>query len=220
VSSNPAAVRLDPFALAPLSGHSDSAGELYDRIVSSADRMFFIRYLPEGTLRPRWYLVAVNLESSLLEPASSACRSSGTYCVDFYCRHPDDRALSDACARWWREWHRYSTDPADGTILFGDQVLIRPGQSPNPDKYVSWSDCVPLLDPAVALLGPFDLVASVPFAPSPPRRSSPSRQWVPPVLWQQLCSICAAQGILLPSVSAQPVIRSHWTKTKKRKRRS
>jgi hypothetical protein len=213
-------MRPDPFALAPLGSHSDSASALYDRIVSSADRMFFIQYLPEGTLRPRWYLVAVNLESSLLEPASSACCSSGTYCVDFYCRHPDDRALSDACARWWREWHRYSTDPADGTILFGDQVLIRPGQSPNPDQYVSWSDCVPLLDPTVALLGPFDLVASVPFASAPPRRSSPSRQWVPPFLWQQLCAICAAQGILLPSVSAQPVIRSRWTKTKKQKRRS
>jgi hypothetical protein len=193
---------------------------LYNRISASRNRMFFISYLPEGTLRPRWYLVAVNLDSSLLEPASSACRTSGTYTVDFYCRHPDDRSLSDACARWWREWHCYSTDPADGTVLFGAQVLLRPGHNPDPATYISWSDCVPLLDPAVALLGPFDLVASAPFASSTARRSLPSRQWVPLALWQQLCTLCAAQGILMPSVSAQPVLRSRWTKTKKRKRHS
>jgi hypothetical protein len=76
------------------------------------------------------------------------------------------------------------------------------------------------LDPAVALLGPFDLVASNPFVSLPPRRSLPSRQWVPLALWQQLCSLCAAQGILLPSVSAQPILRSRWTKVKKRKHRA
>jgi hypothetical protein len=220
VSCDPAAIAPDPFALVPPCSPSASASGLYDRIAASTDRMFFISYLPAGTLRPRWYLVAVNLASSLLEPVSSTCRTSGTYTVDFYCRHPDDRSLSDACARWWREWHRYSTDLADGAVLFGDQVLLRPGHSPDPAKYISWSDCVPLLDPAVALLGPFDLVASAPFASPTVRRPLSSRQWVPLALWQQLCALCAAQGILLPSVSAQPVLRSRWTKTKKRKRRS
>jgi hypothetical protein len=206
----------DPFASPPISVVPPSAAQLYDRIVASTDRMFFIQYLPEGTLRPRWYLVAVNLDCSQHQPASATCRHSGIYAVDFYCRHPDDRTSSDACARWWREWHRYSLDPNDATIIFGDQVLFRPNQNPSADTYITWSDVVPLADPSVALLGPFDLASSTPFSSDVCRRSS--RQWVPLAIWQQLCCLCSSRGILLPSVSAQPVVRSRWTKAKKRKR--
>ena len=207
----------DPFASPPVSVPPHSASLLYSSILASTDRMFFISYLPEGTLRPRWYLVAANLESSLADPASADCRTSGNFCVDFYCRHPDDRSSSDTCARWWREWHRYSTDPTDGTLIFGDQVLFRPGHKPPSDRYISWSDVVPLLNPLVALVGPFNLATSSPFS-SLIRPSA--RQWVPLSMWQQLCSLCASRGILLPSVSPQPVLRSRWTKTKKRKRLS
>ena len=72
---------------------------------------------------------------------------------------------------------------------------------------------VPLADKSVSLLGPFDLVASAPYGSAVTTRQS-TRQWVPTALWQQLCSICASRGILLPSISAQPVIRSRWTKKK------
>jgi hypothetical protein len=179
--------------------------------------MFFISYLPEGTLWPRWYLVAVNLESSLADPASADCRTSRNLCVDFYCRHPDDRSSSDACARWWREWHRYSTDLTDGTLIFGDQVLFRPGHKPPSDRYISWSDVVPLLNPSIALVGPFNLATSSPFS----SLIQPlAHQWVPLSIWQQLCSLYASQGILLPSISPQLILRSRCTKTKKRKRPS
>jgi hypothetical protein len=180
--------------------------------------MFFIQYLPEGTLRPRWYLVSVNLKCSLDTSVSADCCNSGNYAVDFYCRHPDDQSYSDACARWWHEWHRYSTDLTNGTIIFGDQVLFRPNHNPSTNSYITWSDIVPLANPSVALIGPFNLTFSAPFSNDTSQRST--RQWVPLVIWQQLCSICATQGILLPSVSAQPVVRSRWTKTKKRKRLS
>ena len=76
---------------------------------------------------------------------------------------------------------------------------------------------IPLADKSVSLLGPFDLVASAPYGSAVTTRQS-TRQWVPTALWHELCSICASRGILLPSISAQPVIRSRWTKTKKRKR--
>jgi hypothetical protein len=178
--------------------------------------MFFIRYLPAGTLCPHWYLVSFNLERSLADPSTADCRSSGTFSVDFFCRHPDDRSSSDASARWWREWHCYSTDPTDGTILFGDQVLFRLNHTPDPAFYTSWSDVVPLADSLVTLLGPFDLLPSAPHSPPSARRSS--RQWAPLSLWQHLCSICAGLGILPPSVSAHPILWSRWTKTKKRKR--
>jgi hypothetical protein len=95
--------------------------------------MFFIQYLPSGTLRPHWYLVSVvDLERSLPNPSTADCRSSGSFYVDFFCCHPDDRSSSDACARWWRG-HRYSTDSSDGTIIFGDQLLFRPNHTPNPN---------------------------------------------------------------------------------------
>jgi hypothetical protein len=207
----------DPFASSPTTAVPSSTEQLYESIVESTDRMFFIRYLPEGTLRPRWYLVAVDLDCSLRDPNSSNCRTTGQFYVHFFCRHPTDRSSSDACARWWPEWHRYTRDPADDTLLYGDQVLFRPNQTPDPDKYIAWSDVVPLADPSVSLLGPFDLVASAPYGSAVTTRQS-TRQWVPTALWHELCSICASRGILLPSISAQPVIRSRWTKTKKRKR--
>jgi hypothetical protein len=119
--------------------------------------------------------------------------------------HPDDRSSSDACARWRRDWHRYSIDPTNGTLIFGDQVLFWPGHKPPSDRYISWSDVVPLLNPLIALVGPFDLATSSPFSSS--IRPS-ARQWVPLSIWQQLCSLCASQGILLPSISPQPVLRS------------
>jgi hypothetical protein len=121
------AVNPDPFASSPTSIPPTSASHLYDSIVASTDHMFFISYCPEGTLHPRCYLVAVDLDSSLHNPTSANCRNSGTFHVDFYCRHPNNCSSSDACARWWRKWHWFFTDPADGTILFGDQVSsIRP----------------------------------------------------------------------------------------------
>jgi hypothetical protein len=217
VSLAPDSDNLDPFATSCGSAPDRSPSQLYDAIVASTDRMFFIQYLPEGILRPRWYLVAVNLDSSLLDPASATCHTSGTYVVDFFCRHPADRSSSDASARWWREWHRYSTHPTDGSIIFGDQVLFRPNHRPSTDQYTTWSDIVPLANSSVALIGLFDLVSLAPFSFEgiTPRAS---RQWVPFIFWQQLCSLCACHGILLPSISAQPVVRSKWTKTKKRKR--
>jgi hypothetical protein len=206
----------DPFAICsfPTAVQPTSGPELVQSIRASKDRMFFIQYLPEGTLRPRWYLVSVN---SVIDehPDPADCRNTGTFQVDFFCRHPDDKSKSDAYARWWREWHRYSTDPIDGTVLFGDQVLFRPGHTPPPDKYIAWADFVPLLDPTVALVGPFDLV---PFAPDTTTNRPSARQWVPLPIWHTLCSLCASKGILPPSISSQPILRSRWTKTKKRKR--
>jgi hypothetical protein len=142
--------------------------------------MFFISYLPEGTLWPCWYLVAVNLESSLADSAFADCRTSGNFCVDFYCRHPNDHSSSDACARWWRKWHRYSTNLMDGTLIFRDQVLFQPGHKPPSDRYISWSAVVPLLNPFIALVDPFDLATSSPFSSS--IRPS-ARQWVPLSIW-------------------------------------
>jgi hypothetical protein len=94
---------------------------------------------------------------------------------------------------------------------------LLPWIQPDPDLYISWSNVVPLADPSVALLGPFNLVnTSAPFSSTSTRRSS--CQWVPLSLWHDICSICASLSIFPPSVSAQPVIRSRWTKSKKRKR--
>ena len=184
---------------------------LYESVINSEDRMFFVSYRPEGTLRPRWYLVSVDLECSLRNPTSADCQSSGLYYVHFYCRHPSDRTSSDACARWWPEWHRYTTDPANDSIIFGDQVLFRPDHTPDATRYIAWSDVVPLSDPSVALLGPFDLSPTAPFATGNRRAA---RQWVPLDIWQLLCSRCAALGICSPSVSPTPVLRSRWTKSK------
>lgn len=74
-----------------------------------SDMLFFVQYTPEGTLRPRWYLVQVDMESTL-EVNPGYATNNVCWCV-FLARHPDDHKKSDELCRWWPDWYRYRRCP-------------------------------------------------------------------------------------------------------------
>jgi hypothetical protein len=180
---------------------------LHAAILLSVDRLFFISYCPAGTLRPRWYLVQIDLPQSL--EASPDCISDGRYYCHFFGCHPDDASLPDPASRWWLLWHRF-TRSSDGTIDFGTRTLFNPATTPDPATYIAWADVLPLLDPTVCLFGPFLFTEP---SLNPPGRTSSFRQMISFDLWASLISLCISRGILPPVLSSPPTTRSRWTRS-------
>ena len=65
-------------------------------IITSSNKLFFIKYTPSGTIRPRWYLVQIDRVSTAeLNPA---WKETGRYFCVFLTRHPTDKDKSDEFA--------------------------------------------------------------------------------------------------------------------------
>jgi hypothetical protein len=146
-----------------------TATTLLAAITASTDRLFFISYRAAGTLRPRWFLVQVDLASSLVDPHTSTHPVTGIYYCHFFSQHPDDVSSTDPTSRFWALWHRFTTSN-DGIIDYHERVLFTPSTTPDPTSYIAWADAIPLLDPTVTLLGPFSFLD--PSANPPGRTSS------------------------------------------------
>jgi hypothetical protein len=186
---------------------------LHTAISESGDRLFFVSVTSNGTLRDRWYLVAVDLPQTAA--AVDICgdpATTGLYYVHFYTRHPSDVSETDLSARWWPEWHEYTRD-ADGIVDYGDRFLVYPTRTPRADRYIAWADTVNLCDPATRLLGPFDFLDP---SLNPPGRSVSFRQYVPAPLWADLAELCLSRGILPPDLA--PPLPSATIVSKKRRR--
>ena len=120
--------------------------------LTDSDYLFFIRYLPENTLKACWFLVQINhAETALLNMNSK--RTDG-YHVTFISRYPKDRYLCDNMGRWWLLWHKYQNDK-NNVPIYGARMLFGKERKPNPDKYVLWIDSVRLTDFFYYLYGPF-----------------------------------------------------------------
>ena len=178
---------------------------LLDAIHFSEDRLFFVSYCPDGTLRPRWYLVQVDLVQSLA--ASPACTTNGRYYCHFLGCHPDDASLPDPDRRWWLLWHRF-THSHDNVIEYGTHTLFNPITTPDPAAYIAWADVLPLLDPTVCLLGPLSFTDP---PSNPPGRTSSFHQMLSFDIWASLLTLCISRGILPPVLANPPSTRSRWT---------
>jgi hypothetical protein len=205
-----AAVPVYPSTDPPIPSIPITNASLHAALSLSPDKLFFVSYRPSGTLRPRWYLIQVDLPQSLL--ASADCVADGRYYCHFLGRHPDDNSLPDPPSRWWLLWHRFTSLP-DDSIEFGPRVLFKPTTTPDPASYIAWADVLPLLDPSVCLLGPFSFTEP---ASNPPGRTSSYRQMLPFRLWASLTNICISRGILPPILSSPPTTRSRWTRSSPR----
>jgi hypothetical protein len=191
----------------PVPGISDTGPALHESIDASTDRLFFISFTPTGTMRPRWFLVQVDLAQTLLDPSSLDYLSSGRYYCHFFGKHPDDVAQPDPSSRFWPLWHRFQT-AADGVIEFGTRVLFQPPVIPDRDRYIAWADIIPLLGACINLFGPFNFEEPITARCS---RTRSSRQILPFCRWASLAAVCAARGILPPVIASTPAIRSRWT---------
>ena len=182
---------------------------LHSSIVKSADKLFFVQYTPERTLRPRWYLVSVDIESTL-EVCSSFASDSTYWCV-FQARHPNDSQCSDEYARWWPEWHKYHTDTTTGVMVYDERILFPPHRNPNKDKYVEWATALTLAGTeSCSIVGPFNF--------QPCNEFNRMRRKVSRFHWDQLKTTCDEFGILPPTLGPSlSHIPSRPRKTKKRK---
>jgi hypothetical protein len=170
-------------------------------ISTSLDKLFFICYLLPGTLRPRWYLVQVDMDCTARDPLLQRFLTTGQYYVHFQRRHVNDTACSDLTSRWWPIWHEYTTG-TDDIIDYGKSVNIRPHITPDHSKYIAWCDVVPLTSPLCFLLGPINFL--------------PGSRHIHHDSWAQLFQCCAIRGIIPPTLSLQPVIRSKWSRQQPR----
>ena len=66
--------------------------------LTTIDCLFIIQYVPEDTIKPRWFLVQVNHpETKILKMGSLRI---GDYHVTFLSRHPADKHLCDDTVCW------------------------------------------------------------------------------------------------------------------------
>ena len=163
--------------------------------------LFFIQYLPDDTIKPRWFLVQVNhIETKILKMDPS---KTGDYHVTFLSRHPDDNHLCDDAARWWPEWHEYSMND-ENIPVYGSRMLFKPNRKPDLKKYMLWSDSVHLNDSSCFIHGPFNFDSRSDVVSA--------KQFVALCHWEYLLTSCITLGIVPPTIST-------LTATKPRKRR-
>ena len=103
-------------------------------------KIFFIQYTPENTFKRRWYLIQIDIPSTI-EINPDYLQNRNLWCI-FLAKHPSDCNKSDEFSRWWPDWYRYSTCTKTNTIIFGDRFLIRPNSNPPSDKYIQWATLI------------------------------------------------------------------------------
>ena len=131
----------------------DSA-DLHESILRSKDKLLFIKYTPAGILLHCWFLIQLDLESSVSLHSDYAIRSL-YYCI-FLAKYPNDKRLSDEFRRCWPDLYKYSRDSVSNDLVFGDIILFRLNVIPDITKYIQWAAEI-ILRPAFNILfGLFD----------------------------------------------------------------
>ena len=193
--------------------HSDSTDFTSIEAPTDLDnKLFFIQYTPEDTLRRRWYLVQIDMESTAT--ANPDYATNGKYWCIFHYSHPNDKDKSDEFSRWWPEWYRYTRCSTTDAIIYEYRILIRPSVTPCSKKFIQWAALIPLYGTkSTVLVGPFDF-ASITM-------SNRVRQRVSREYWDQLSQICNNIGILPPTVGVlQNSYQQSNQSTKKKRKRS
>ncbi len=168
--------------------HNDS---LSTSLSQSKDKVFFIKYLPEGMMRPKWYLIQVDLESTKeLNPEYES--NNKLWCI-FCAKHPDDKYKSDEYARWWPDWYKYTKNATTGDIIYGQRVLIRPTVTPSSATHIQWADLIELNSDTI-ILGPFNFQSVT--------NVNRARNTVEKSLWIRLRDICNDLNLLPPTLGA------------------
>ena len=145
------------------------------------------------------------MECTQADGLSQDYANTGHYYVHFLYKHLADRKLSDLNARWWPEWHHYTTAD-DGILNWGNLVPFRPHVTPDPMHYIAWAAIVDLSHQETVLAGPFNFTL---------RDQDTTRHHVAASHWETLQELCSYRGIVPPTLSIQPVIRSPWSTCKR-----
>ena len=69
--------------------------------LATTDCLFFIQYIPEDTIKSRWFFVQVNCHGTKIFRMDLL--RTGDYYITLLSRHPADRHLYDDVVRWWHK---------------------------------------------------------------------------------------------------------------------
>ena len=139
--------------------HSNTGCTHADEMTSNS-KLFFFKYTTDITLQERWYLIQVDLDATM--DINVENNTIDLYHCVFLAQHPNDMSKSEEISRFWPEWHKHSLCPKTANIIYGDCILLRPSHNPNMNKYIQWSDNIPLLGNSKnskLIIGPFDFEA-------------------------------------------------------------
>ena len=205
ITESPPAI---PSQISPAPSHPSSLQSLHERILTSNDKLFFIKFTPANTLRSRWYLIQVDIASTE-EQQLNPTHTNKYWCI-FHAKHPSDNKKSDETGRWWPLWHKYTFDEPTNMIIYGDRILFRPNMTPNADKYIQWAEDINLHD--VTLFGPFDF--------DPINATNRTRNIVSLKHWRKLKELCIDHHLIPPTFGAKSShIPSKKTQTKHKKQK-
>ena len=93
---------------------------LDDRIKQSKDKIFFVSYIPEGTLRARWYLIQVEL--NLTFKTNPAHKFNHKYYCISNAKHDSNKKKSNEYSRWWPGWWTYTIDPSSNIHICQQRI--------------------------------------------------------------------------------------------------
>ena len=156
------------------------------------DKLFFIRFIPAETIRPKWYLVQIDLELTAKDPTCNP--DEGIFNCAFLAKHPNDLKKSDERARWWPDWYKYSLCEDTGEIIYGQRTLIRPSTIPDSRQYVLWSTAVNLNNHETFIHGPFNFAEL--------NQTNRTRNTVHRSDWTVLFEYCKKHSIMPPTLGA------------------
>ena len=108
--------------------------DIFSDTVDLNNKLFFIQFTPEGTMRRRWYLIQIDIESTM--EVNPDFLSNNLYWCIFLARHPNDNKKSDEFCRWWPDWYRYTHCPKSDDIIYGHRILIRSNILPCSKKFI------------------------------------------------------------------------------------
>ena len=153
---------------------------------SSRDCLLFIQYTPVGTMRPRWFLVQIEVEDY------TTVHVDNLYYCTFLNRHPSDAGKADNKARWWPEWREIVWNK-DESFEYGKRVLLSPRAKPDAEKFSKFGTQISLQEDNTVLVGPFNF-----SAPIYPAKSSAK---IDATYWNFLAQTCKKFSILPPVLS-------------------
>jgi hypothetical protein len=174
---------------------------------NTREQLFFIQYTPENTLRPRWYLVEVDLQAT--KDLNAQYQTNGKYYCSFLAKHRSDNSKSDEFSRWWNDWYTYHRCKETDVIIYDKRVAIPPNQTPDSSKYIEWADLVDLTAPNTILHGPFGF--------QPLSDSNRTRSTVAKSNWIKLQRKCLENNILPPTLGSTITLKPTIKKSNKRK---
>ena len=158
-------------------------------------------------MRPRWYLVEVDLQAT--EDSNAKYQTNGKYYCSFLAKHRSDGNKSDEFSRWWNDWYTYHRCKETDVIIYDKRVAIPPNQTPDSSKYIEWADLVELTAPNTILHGPFSF--------QPLSDSNRTRSTVAKSNWIQLRSKCLENNILPPTLGSLVTLKPTIKTSNKRK---